>query len=272
MSTVSGRRALSHLTDLNDVVVPGAVEGDMVYQNDQGLWVVVGGTKTDGDVPTVQADGSVAWGAVGGGASTPGWLQPFVGTTAGNDYYWQGSDFSDFTVVTISGSQIIDEAQNRVTVTASGIASVDINAGLKAHSFSIGDSFAVAMRGISVDTAHLGGILFTDGTMPSSNCFFYNFQHNVPDITARRGTLTAASTTTLFGLPTAGAWDWIWLRLTYEAADTFGMQISVDGENWISTIADTPFTMTPTHFGLGWSNNGQGQENQWVFGPLKQLV
>lgn len=36
-------------------------EGDMVAQNDSGLWVPVGGTKVEGKVPKIQADGTVAW-------------------------------------------------------------------------------------------------------------------------------------------------------------------------------------------------------------------
>lgn len=81
---VDPTEALAGLLDLDelaDVNVPGAGVGDMVYQNDSGLWVVVTGTKDDGDVPTIQADGSVAWeappaGGGGGGGSPPptsGW-------------------------------------------------------------------------------------------------------------------------------------------------------------------------------------------------------
>lgn len=49
------------LADLDDVSVSGVAEGDMIYRNDSGLWVVVGGTKGDGKAPMGQADGSVAW-------------------------------------------------------------------------------------------------------------------------------------------------------------------------------------------------------------------
>lgn len=70
MSTSSQRRVLPHLTDDSDVALRDAAHGDMIYRNDVGLWVPVAGTKTDGNVPTIQADGSVAWDATGGGGGT----------------------------------------------------------------------------------------------------------------------------------------------------------------------------------------------------------
>lgn len=62
------------LDDLGDVDVSGAAEGDMIYQDDAGDWVLVGGSKTDGKAPMIQADGTVAWetpSGGGGGGATP---------------------------------------------------------------------------------------------------------------------------------------------------------------------------------------------------------
>lgn len=70
MSTSNQRRVLPHLTDDSDVGLRAAAHGDMIYRDEVGLWVPVGGTKTDGHVPTIQADGSVAWDTAGGGGGT----------------------------------------------------------------------------------------------------------------------------------------------------------------------------------------------------------
>lgn len=57
------------LNDLLDVDIASPAEGDMIYRNDAGLWVVVGGTRTTGDAPIVQSDGSIAWDAPGSGGA-----------------------------------------------------------------------------------------------------------------------------------------------------------------------------------------------------------
>lgn len=57
------------LDDLTDVSVPSPTQGDMVARDGSSQWAKVGGTKSTGNVPTVQADGSIQWEAppAGGG-------------------------------------------------------------------------------------------------------------------------------------------------------------------------------------------------------------
>lgn len=50
-----------NLGDHEDTSLSSPAVGDMIYRNDSSQWVKVGGTKTDGNVPTVQSDGTIAW-------------------------------------------------------------------------------------------------------------------------------------------------------------------------------------------------------------------
>lgn len=50
-----------NLGDHEDTSLSSPAEGDMIFRNDSSQWVKVGGTKTDGNVPTVQSDGTIAW-------------------------------------------------------------------------------------------------------------------------------------------------------------------------------------------------------------------
>lgn len=72
MATTNQRRTRSLLGRLNDVSVSGAAQGDMLYLNDSGLWVIIDGSKTEGRVPTIQGDGSVAWATPSGGSNVIG--------------------------------------------------------------------------------------------------------------------------------------------------------------------------------------------------------
>jgi hypothetical protein len=62
----------------------GTEEGDMLYRDDTGAWVVVSGGKATGRVPTIQASGAVAWEAPaggGGGTTGPGSGATLVGSS-----------------------------------------------------------------------------------------------------------------------------------------------------------------------------------------------
>lgn len=42
----------------------------------------------------------------------------------------------------------------------------------------------------------------------------------------------------------------IYIRLKYEAANTFGVYLSLDGKNWLTGTSSFSLTMTPTHVGI----------------------
>lgn len=100
------------LDDIPDVDVVDAEEGDMIYRNDAGEWVLVGGSKADGNVPTVQSDGTVEWEAGGGGGGSPLDWQSYTptltnvtisdGTVTGR--YMQSGDFVAIHVRFVFGS------------------------------------------------------------------------------------------------------------------------------------------------------------------------
>jgi uncharacterized protein YbjQ (UPF0145 family) len=67
------------LSDLSDVDLTGLTDADLLTFDQAALdWVPVPGTKDDGDVPTVQGDGSVAWEAPPGGSGGLAWGSPDI--------------------------------------------------------------------------------------------------------------------------------------------------------------------------------------------------
>lgn len=97
------------LTDLSDASVAGAVEGDMIYRNAAGLWVVVGGTKGDGKAPMGQADGSVQWetpSGGGGGGGTFNDVSAHAGSPAASDEFnddsWGGTTVESSPTTTVT--------------------------------------------------------------------------------------------------------------------------------------------------------------------------
>lgn len=194
-----------------------------------------------------------------------------------NDIYWDGDDSSSMTTVTVTGSQTITENGGYLSVNFSGQGAQDFNALLKAHTFSIGDSFAAETRLLSGAASGLQGhvgLVFTDGTTSGSNAMTSSIQQNqanAPTFVARHGTLTAMSTAASH-VPSLVVPGW-WLRLTYTAANTFQVSISSDGISYTTlTHSSTSKTMTPTHVGLVWSKDNTSGEGIGTFGPIRKLA
>lgn len=190
--------------------------------------------------------------------------------------YWTGSDAAAMTEVTVTGAQTISERVGRLGVAFSNQTSGDTSALLKAHTFSVGDSFAVPIRLLANNATNVyGGIIFTDGTTSTSNGVSAHLSwvagENTIRLYTRAGTLTAFTTvSTVRNLKPASP---VWVRLTYVAANTWGKQVSVDGLTWSTMgIADLSSTMTPTHVGLAWSTDGSATEGAASFGPILKLA
>lgn len=247
-----------------------SAKGDIAVYNGS-TWVVVG-VGSDDQVLTADAAQSagVKWAAGGGGGGTlPGWLDYFVGTSSSTDKYWDGDDNGDGTVVTVTGAQTVTEGDDLLSViTTSTIANPDINCLLFGHSFSVGDQWTLPVRVAGVGTsAHLMSVVFTDGTTSGSNIFSCGFQNN-GFFAWRHGTLTNANSAG--GMNGVGSpnGDFIWFRLTYQAANTFRVEVSMDGVGWYQFASDQSKTMTPTHVGVGWSNLGNAGTALLTAGPL----
>lgn len=262
------------LTGSDPVLATG--DADTVQVDDENNITVVFSAPPAVDayrVVVLAAGGSGGGG--GGGGALPGWLSRFVGTTDATHFYWNGSDLAGFTEVTVTGSQTIAERDNTVAVLPSGIQNQDINCLLTAKTFTVGDSWAVPVKGFPpANQAHYLGVVFTDGTAATSNCVTAMLQWNNSRRVARHGTLTAASSAPEASQTNVPSWtfDWFWLRITYQAANTFRFEQSIDGATWQAFVSDVSKTMTPTHVGLAWSNQGQSGTPMFTFGPLLKMA
>ncbi len=233
------------------------------------------------DSSAANAKKRIRLGNIPGGGGAEDFVKNSIGypvSPGGDDVLWAGSNYAtDFTQVTVSGSQTVIEVNGLLSVVFSGQTSGDWNPALKAHTFSIGDSFAVPIQVMINDGSLMSaGIIFTDGTASSSNGIVAHLQHNVNEdfwrTYLRHGTLTAMSTVSTqrnvpHGLGT------FWLRLTYQAANSFRKEYSADGFTWSTLgISDESKTMTPTHFGVGWTMDGDSNDGLVSFGPIQKLA
>lgn len=203
-------------------------------------------------------------------------IAPYTNDDAA-DVYWE-SNSGDFTTVTVTGSQTITEREGFLSVLFAGQAGADVNAFLKARTFSIGDAFATRIRiGGLINNHNMTGICFTDGTASTSNVAlalaYYGDSSN--KISAWHGTLTnLATNVNLFDSQQLQPYnDGIYAKLIYSAADTFEVQWSWDGVSF-SNLAGTTFakTMTPTHVGVCWSKWGGADDGLASFGPICKLA
>lgn len=191
------------------------------------------------------------------------------------DIYWQG-DAAGMTTVTVTGSQTLTERVGRLSALFSGQASNDYNCLLRARTFSIGDSFAVPVDLMAYTATNVNaGIIFTDGTASTSNgiaaALSWVAGEGTCRVYTRAGTLTNFAT--LSTLRAMKPMSHLWMRLTYQAANTWRKQVSIDGVSWSTLgIADASSTLTPTHVGVVWSVDGGATEGAASFGPILKLA
>lgn len=193
-----------------------------------------------------------------------------------DDVWWEG-DSAGMTQVTVTGSETISEVDGLLSVKFSGQASNDLNALLKAHSFSVGDAWAVSMRMIGPGSNFtFGGLVFTDGTATTSNVIYIGSYMDGGEqsyFAAYSGTLTNVST----NINNVGSMDHAivgvgYYKLTYQASNTFRLEYSADGITWITMGSDASKTMTPTHVGVVWSRWAGADTGDVSYGPLCKLA
>jgi hypothetical protein len=240
-----------------------------VYAKSDGLYIV-----DDAGAET----GPFGTGGGGGGGTATDWAVDLTDNANAADVVWDGTKAAGMTTVTVTGSQTITEKTNVLSVSYSGQTADDFNCLLKAHTFSVGDSFAVPVRlytgNVSVTML---GLIFTDGTTSGANGVTAHLQKHSNEAHTRtytrHGTLTAmTSISTLHNIvPTP--LPWFWLRLTYQATDTFRKELSPDGISWVTAgISDVSKTMTPTHVGVCWTVNGNSGDSIGTFGPILKVA
>lgn len=173
------------------------------------------------------------------------------------DVWWQ-SNVGDFTEVTVTGDQTVQENDGSLSIAFGGQTANDWNAFLKPVSFSIGDAWATRVSLISMYNTFIGvGLCFTDGTTGAANALVGHTQYESnpdPFVVGRHGTLTAMTNAPWIAAGRSVESDEIYFRLTYVAANTFRVEVSKDGllyDNWDE--ADISMTMTPTHVGVAFT-------------------
>ena len=179
--------------------------------------------------------------------------------------------------MTVGGSQTLREGGDLLSVEPTGaITSTDTNCILQSHSISIGDAVEVAVIGhTGPEVDFLFGPVITDGTTSGSLMAWHAFQpYGTGDAhfsyeSGSAATLTANGLSTGVGRIILGAVTY--LRLEYDAANSFKTWISADGQTWIEANAIST-TMTPTHVGFGWNTNGQTPAVQSVASDYVRVV
>jgi len=209
----------------------------------------------------------VKWAAAGGGGGAEDWVKNMLGypTSVGaDDTVWAGTDYADdFTLVTVSGTAAtITEQEGILSVFQVGdMTGSDVNAALKAHTFSTGDEWTLACRffpHVSGQTSR-GGLLITDGTTGAADAVFAHIENDNGNVQAvlRKGTLTNLTTETWKQNFKSTGGPFVWIKLIYSASNTFQGLLSSDGVNWHDFgQSTTSRTMTPTHVGPGWADAG----------------
>ena len=275
-------------TDSTDVTISGGGSGDSVTVN--------GSATTDVDLddadpaaPTGQGV-NVKWqlntatspDSVSAYVPLPGWIYDadLIGATATNDYYWDGNDLAGFTEVDITGTTTWTEDKNLISVLVAGMTAEDANCVLIAKTFSIGDAWVVPVIGYlcpAVSAAARAGIIFTDGTVSTSNAVFGHIQldNTTPGnvfLVGRHGTLTSVATAPWVSDNDVGGQFVFYIKLEYPAANTFRLWFSPDGVTYHGFgEADISKTMTPTHVGLAvMVSDADG--GIFTFGPLRKVA
>lgn len=242
-----------------------------------------GANFTGTDVEAVLAELQDNIDAIGAGG-VPGWVAALAGTTDATNFYWDGNDLAGFTEVDITGTTVWTEAQNLVSVVVAGMTAEDANCVLIAKTFATGDTWQVPVLGVLGHTAGTvairAGIIFTDGTVAASNCVGGHFQCATSGaapsalLVGRHGTLTNMNTAPWVSDDEMASPQLFlgYVRLKYQAANTFRLWFSPDGVSWTTLgESDISKTMTPTHVGL-FVHATESDETIVTFGPLRKVA
>jgi hypothetical protein len=213
--------------------------------------------------------------SVGGAGGTPDYAYDDTDNADATDIRWTGSVSAGMTTVTVTGSQTLTEKTGVLSVLFSGQSTQDYNCLLTAHTFSVGDSFAVPIRYAGNAGIGAAGVIFTDGTTSAANAVAAHMQQHSNEghtrVYTRHGTLTAMGSVSTVHNHRSALVPWLWLRLTYQASNTFRKELSPDGISW-HTTADESKTMTPTHVGVCWSTDNNSGDGIATFGPIVKLA
>jgi len=211
----------------------------------------------------------VKWAAAaGGGDPSPTWVQNLdgpLGSEVTIDEFDDAS-FTGWTTVTVTGGQTITEANDGLSINpTSAIATTDLNCVLIANAISTGDAIEVAVFGVMSDDADrpIFGPVITDGTgtgaamaCPMYQMYTDNRLWLYPS--GSSATLTSNGISSGAGINFQAAV--IYMRLEYDAANSFKTWLSADKITWHNTHTISR-TMTPSHIGFGWNTTNDTPTN-----------
>jgi hypothetical protein len=205
----------------------------------------------------------------GAGGSGTAWLDPVPSGNAPagtDDDEFADASLTGFTAQTVSGTATWTEDNDVLSVLFHSQTSGDWAAQLKA--LTTPSSPLVIQTAVRVFSPHtssaLVGLLLTDGTTTTSNCIaattiVTTSNNNI--IAARGWTLTDLQNPVLDQHASSFSMmiPWLYMRLTWSAANTFLAEWSPDGVTWSDFgLGNQSHTMTPTHMGVAVTNFGGG--------------
>lgn len=262
--------------DVRDMLVSlwgstsGLAEGDMIAQNDSGLWVPVGGTKAEGKIPKIQADGSVAWdvdatgGGGGGGAEAVEDLAADSHSDRGSPVFVReftdGETEDSITVEDASPNITKMKARGKLSVShpGAGDSTAELHGIVWAHAPAGSFYIETAFRMIAISGLHsMVGIVAADGsTYGTGTQMFYSSNGGNGNVYTRhftnwntQGTIAGTTLTPYVGRGIT------YLRLAYNSSTNLWTgYISPDGNLWIAGNTHTAASPTTTHVGFAHSS------------------
>lgn len=247
------------LGDLVDVDTAGETEGDVLGLDDTGTWVPIAGTKADGKVPTIQADGSVAWEAPpGAGSVPPAWvihLETRDDTPHADDdeFNVDGSGVpAGWTEVKPSGNTSYVKKRGVLSSKYWGQAANDLVGLVKAISSGTNVVIETAARQIGVsENYYMHGLCFSTGTLTTSPVIWLMYWNNTIEL--RSGTFANINVDhNSPGVVLVNQSSHIYQRLEYDQTSGFQLYFSPDGIQWeAGGFVANPLGGAPTHMGMG---------------------
>lgn len=131
--------------------------------------------------------------------------------------------------------------------------SSDLHGLVRPVTLSTGDYIETCFNTYARGSHAAAGLVFSNGTSFSSGTQVFVIWYNYGGTfflraESKSGWSGGSSEGTSYGLQ--GLSDRFYIRLRYEAANTWGYYISPDGFNFYAVATNQSWTMTPTHAGL----------------------
>jgi len=162
---------------------------------------------------------------------------------------------ADWVELSIAGDMTVTEKRSRLSVLTDSTAGASDFQGVLKPLDSLTNPLTIetCFEVVSDDLSGSGmvGIGFSDGVVAGSNCAIGRTWRQ-GNIGIASGTLTSTDSVNNDTLATEpGRYARFYMRLIWSAANTFKIQVSIDGVSWTAYgLSATTKTMTPTHFGL----------------------